>query len=258
MSTTSLLIPYTGFSGEKIPLRSIYEENGDILVSLEDIVKVLAIENNKLSAIHGKKGLGELVKAAAEALDEDERKFVSVAGSSRKEPFVTQPGMYRIVSRDNSPACKKFQRWLFHEVLPSIHKYGTYPAPLTSKDSELKSLARALIKNSELILKEIEEREKLEAFVVEKFGVTEAQLKIINQRLDKFENPGDSDFYDVVEICKERSININTDIVFAWCYKLCIEKQIRSSSDTKNINNRLFPLSVIDEAIILTKQSLKQ
>lgn len=252
MSATTLLIPYTGFSGEEIPIRSIYEENGDLLVSLEDIVKVLATENNNLSGIHGKKGLGELVNAASDVLDDDERKFIPVSGSTREELFVTQPGMYRIVSRDSSPACKNFQRWLFHEVLPSIQKYGTYPPPLANKDSELKSLARALVKNSELILREIEEREKLEAFVVEKFGITDEKLKAINQRIDKFSNVNRDNFHDVAVVCAEKSPNVDRDFVFAWCYKLCFEKSINTLTDINDPNKRLFPLFVIEEAIAIS------
>ena len=165
----------------------ICEDEGEILVSLEDMVHVLAIENKKLSGKHGKQGLGDLVNSTAAVLDEDKVKRISTPDGKRTELFVTQPGMYRVVSRDNSPACKKFQRWLFHDVLPSIHKYGTYPPPLASKDSGLKSLAKALIQNTELILKEIEEREKLEAMVIEKFGITDQRLRLINDRIDKFD-----------------------------------------------------------------------
>lgn len=41
--------------------------------------------------------------------------------------LVSEPGLYRLLSRDTSPQSKKFMRWIAHEVLPSIRSSGAYP-----------------------------------------------------------------------------------------------------------------------------------
>ena len=42
---------------------------------------------------------------------------------------VSEPGLYRLIFMSRKPEAKKFKRWTFHEVLPSIRKYGYYLAP---------------------------------------------------------------------------------------------------------------------------------
>ncbi|MGM2732102.1 hypothetical protein ACS2QU_30890, partial [Bacillus cereus group sp. Bce005] len=37
--------------------------------------------------------------------------------------------LYRVLSRDTSDAGKAFQRWIFHEVIPSIREHKQYPPP---------------------------------------------------------------------------------------------------------------------------------
>lgn len=48
---------------------------------------------------------------------------------SREVLVVNEPGLYRLIFSSRKPEAKKFQRWVYHEVLPSIRKYGYYVAP---------------------------------------------------------------------------------------------------------------------------------
>ena len=40
--------------------------------------------------------------------------------------IVSEPGLYHLIFISRKPEAKKFRRWVFHEVLPSIRKYGFY------------------------------------------------------------------------------------------------------------------------------------
>ncbi|CAB3987896.1 Hypothetical predicted protein [Paramuricea clavata] len=67
-------------------------------------------------------------------LDEIRRgvKHTSFHISGSKHPdrvFVTEPGLYSLVSHSKLPAAEDFQRWVFEDVLPSIRKTGTYTLP---------------------------------------------------------------------------------------------------------------------------------
>ena len=42
---------------------------------------------------------------------------------------VTEPGVYRLMMMSTTPEAERFKRWVFHEVLPTIRQYGTYPKP---------------------------------------------------------------------------------------------------------------------------------
>lgn len=42
---------------------------------------------------------------------------------------VTEAGLYRLIFKSRKPIAKRFRHWVFHEVLPSICKTGSYSLP---------------------------------------------------------------------------------------------------------------------------------
>ena len=40
--------------------------------------------------------------------------------------IVNEPGIYRLIGRSRKPETEEFQRWLFHDIAPSIRKKGSY------------------------------------------------------------------------------------------------------------------------------------
>ena len=47
-------------------------------------------------------------------------------GGAQKFICVNEPGLYRLIFMSRKPEAEKFKRWVFHDVLPSIRKYGYY------------------------------------------------------------------------------------------------------------------------------------
>jgi len=43
--------------------------------------------------------------------------------------LITEAGLYRLVMRSNKPEAKNFQDWVFGDVLPTLHRTGTYTIP---------------------------------------------------------------------------------------------------------------------------------
>ncbi len=39
---------------------------------------------------------------------------------------INEPGLYRLIFTSRKPEAKEFQHWVYHEVLPTIRKYGLY------------------------------------------------------------------------------------------------------------------------------------
>ena len=65
---------------------------------------------------------------AIRKLDDDEkgRCLIPTLGGGQEMLVVNEPGLYRLIFASRKPEAKKFQRWVYHEVLPSIRKTGSY------------------------------------------------------------------------------------------------------------------------------------
>lgn len=80
---------------------------------------------------------------AMKRLDDDERALVSIEGASNGLPVnaVNEPGLYNLVMGSRKPEAKLFQRWVRHEVLPSIRRTGTYGNQIPATYAEALRLA---------------------------------------------------------------------------------------------------------------------
>lgn len=123
--TTSLV--QHAFHGQAV--RVITDEHGDPWFVLRDLCAVLGTRN---------------VSDVAARLDDDMKGVdqIDTLGGRQQMTVVTEPGMYDVIVRSDSPAAKPFRRWITTEVLPSIRRTGSYGAPALT-GPEL--MARALI-----------------------------------------------------------------------------------------------------------------
>lgn len=110
-------------------------------------------------------------------LDDDEKGTYGVStprGGVQNMTFITESGLYRaVLNRElgyldgkQKEFVKRFQRWVTHEVLPSIRKTGGY-IPSTEMDSDEDILAKAVLiaqrtidlKNQQLRAKDMQIKE---------------------------------------------------------------------------------------------------
>jgi hypothetical protein len=79
--------------------------------------------------------LGNPSRVAAR-LDDDEKGVVltDTLGGAQEILIVNEPGLYNVIFQSRKPEAKAFRRWVTHEVLPSIRKYGYYKAPKPVKE----------------------------------------------------------------------------------------------------------------------------
>lgn len=92
--------------------------DGETWWAIVDVCKIIEIKNNH---------------DVAKKLDEDEKAEVDLIYPSsngieqrRKITMVNEPGLYHILLTSRSEKAKKFRRWVTHDVLPRIRKYGYY------------------------------------------------------------------------------------------------------------------------------------
>lgn len=138
------------FKGES--LRALTNMAGEPWFVAKDACDILGIDTNHLR----------------EALDDDE--ITNLRNSEvwnqpgRAPLIISEPGLYKLIMRSRKPEAKEFQRWVTHEVLPSIRKYGAYMTQqtldkaLTSPDF-LIQLATKLKEEQEKV-KELEPKAK--------------------------------------------------------------------------------------------------
>ena len=115
-----------------------------------DVCRALEIANNR---------------DALTRLEQDEKgvALTDTPGGAQEVTIVNEPGLYALVLGSRKPEAKAFKRWVTHEVIPSIRKYGMYATP-TTIEQMIADPANA-IKVFSALKQEQERRKELEATV---------------------------------------------------------------------------------------------
>lgn len=105
------------FKGNQV--RILVDKKGEPWFVAKDVCNVLGITNNR---------------DAISELDTDEKNTVVITDGIPGNPnktIVSEAGLYRLVMKSRKPEAKEFQRWVTHEVLPSIRRHGVYATDVT-------------------------------------------------------------------------------------------------------------------------------
>jgi prophage antirepressor-like protein len=95
---------------------------------------------------------------ALASFDEDERGLANVYTPGDDNPLgqemltVTEAGLYRLIFKSRKPVAKRFQRWVFHEVLPSLRRTGKYEMPKPNQQQNIKPTLDELVSFGQKIL----------------------------------------------------------------------------------------------------------
>lgn len=110
-----------------------FEVNDILYTCLRDVLVALGAEDKKLNGDRPSQSMATRLKNQTKFLKVKEHKNFMLphpeTGIDCSEICLTEPGLYRVLTRDDSAAGMQFQDWLFYEVLPSLRKYKQYPAP---------------------------------------------------------------------------------------------------------------------------------
>ena len=124
-------------------------------------------------------------------------------GGEQSINYIPEGDLFRLIIKSNLPAADKFERWIFDEVLPSIHHTGGYIAGQESMtDDEL--MAKAL----EVAQRKIAERENR---IKELTPAAEFGNAVSN-------NAGGILIRDYVKILQNDGISIGQDRFFSWLH----------------------------------------
>lgn len=104
------------FNFNAAPLRTLTDENGDPWFVAKDVCDILSLSN---------------ATVALQSLDDDELTKFNLGGQHGEANIISEPGLYRLVMKSRKPEAREFQRWVTHEVLPTIRKHGIYATETT-------------------------------------------------------------------------------------------------------------------------------
>lgn len=113
------------FDFKGAPLRTLTDKAGESWFVAKDVCDILEISNPS---------------DALKRLDDDERSRVNL-GRQGETNIVNEAGLYVLVLGSRKPEAHEFQRWVTHEVLPSIRKHGGYMAGQERMTPEQMALA---------------------------------------------------------------------------------------------------------------------
>ena len=149
--------------------------------------------------------LGTDTKDLRAILDADEianLDTIEVHHTAGRAPLiVSESGFYKLVLRSRKPVAKEFQRWVTHEVLPSIRKHGGYVMGQERMSPE--EMVLASIKFMQSVVDEQKRQlEEQAPKVVWADALTAGKKDILVGELAK--------------ILKQNGVNIGQNRLFAW------------------------------------------
>lgn len=101
------------FEHEKFGKIRTFVIDGEIKFVAADVCRALEIKN---------------IRQNLAKFPNDEKGVCTIytPGGPQKMNVVNEPGLYRLIFLSRKPEAEEMKRWVFHEVLPQIRKYGFY------------------------------------------------------------------------------------------------------------------------------------
>ena len=181
------------FNNEEFGQVRTIVEQGNVLFCASDVAKALGYAIPSKAVNTHCKGVSKMK--------------VPTSGGRQNMLFIPEGDVYRLIIRSKLPAAERFERWVFNEVLPTIHKHGAYMTDeaiykaITEPDF-LISLATELKKEKEARRKaELKiEQDKPKVLFANAVGITKSDCTIGN----------------LSKILKQNGIEIGQKRLFQW------------------------------------------
>ena len=113
------------FTYQSSSVRVIRDEDGEPWFVAADVCKALGIKNpaDPLKRLKSKEKqtIGISYTLIKQGFSEN--------APGTKITIINEPGLYRLVFTSNKPEAEDFQDWVYHDVLPTLRKTGTYTVP---------------------------------------------------------------------------------------------------------------------------------
>lgn len=105
------------FNFENHNVRTVVNDDGEVWFVAKDVADTLDYKDTE---------------SMTRRLDDDEVKRLNLqnVGLHQNQSLINESGLYSAVLGSKKEEAKRFKRWVFEEVLPSIRKTGKYEVPV--------------------------------------------------------------------------------------------------------------------------------
>lgn len=158
-------------------LRVTRNEKGELLFCLKDVCNSLGLQ------------VGATAKRLGGDINSTNVSSITVLDANnhgQQMYFVTEPDLYRCIFQSRKPTARKFQDWVFNEVLPSLRTTGAYVVA-KKEDCEEDIIARGLIAAKAALARREQRIKELECENSQSKQVIEAQGERIAKDTPKVE-----------------------------------------------------------------------
>ena len=162
-------------------LRVTRNEKGELLFCLKDVCDALELQTKFVV-----KRLGPQVVTINVGVVTGKKSDGTNAIQTIAMYFVTEPDLYRCIFQSRKPTARKFQDWVFNDVLPSLRTTGAYVVA-KEEDSEEDIIARGLIAAKAALARREERIKELECENSQSKQVIEIQSERIAKDAPKVE-----------------------------------------------------------------------
>lgn len=104
--------------------------------------------------------------------------------------FITEPDLYRVIFQSRKPSARKFQDWVFDEVLPALRKDGGYIVS-TEEETEEDIIARGLIAAKAALSRKEQRVRELEAQTEQQsqtIGIQQRELTVAAPKVKYYDD----------------------------------------------------------------------
>jgi prophage antirepressor-like protein len=221
---------------------NVIEDNTEIWFKAKDVCDAVGIKNSS-TALNGTKRKDKNGNEyTSGGLDSDEKATYAVHTQfgDKDASFVSEPGLYHLLNNSSRPEAKPFQRWVNHEVLPSIRKHGAYMTDeavqntLTDPDY--------LIKLATVLKQEKEARIKAERESNEKTIILAKQQPLVDFAKSIQISKNDISVKDLAGLLLNQIVKIGRNDLFDWLREnkyLCSAYSNKNKPSQKSLNLKI-------------------
>lgn len=166
-------------------LRVVRDEKGELLFCLKDVCNSLELQvakvKDRLTPYLPTIKVGVVTGKKSDGLDSIQ--YIDMY-------FVTEPDLYRCIFQSRKSSARKFQDWVFDEVLPALRKDGGYIVS-TDEDTEEDIIARGLIAAKAALSRKEQRVRELEAQTEQQaqtIGIQQKELTIAAPKVKYYDD----------------------------------------------------------------------
>lgn len=190
-------------------LRTSRNEKDEPLFCLKDVCDSLGLQVgavvNRLQSCHISS-----IKVATEVISHG-----AATGKMQEQEmfFIAEPDLYRVIFQSRKPSARKFQDWVFDEVLPALRKDGGYIVS-TDEDTEEDIIARGLIAAKAALSRKEQRVRELEAQTEQQaqtIGIQQKELTVAAPKVKYYDDTlASTDCLTTTQVADDLGISART------------------------------------------------